>query len=108
MEKRKKETLLFSETESLMHTLKYHSSQTDFTGLEVALLNKSEQLFPALSEQTISYTYHVISYTSYSAVGLLPYTVSKLVSRHLVCKHSYPYCFSLTHALSNRNFTVVL
>lgn len=56
MEKRKKETSLFSETKSLMHTLKYRSSQTDFTGLEAALLNKSEQLFFALSEQTISYT----------------------------------------------------
>lgn len=101
MEKRKKETLLFSETESLMHTLKYHSSHTDFRGLEATFLNKSEQLFSTLSEQTISYT-------SYSAVGLLPYTVRKFVSRHLVCKHGYPYCFSLTHALSNRNFTVVL
>lgn len=102
MEKRKKETLLFSETESLMHTLKYRSSHTDFTRLEVALLSKSEQLFPALSEQTILYT------SSHSAVGFLLYTVRKLVSRHLVCKHSYPYCFSLTHAVSDRNVTVVL
>lgn len=56
MEKRKKETLLFSETESLMHTLKYRSSHTDFTGLEAALMSKSDQLFSALSEQTILYT----------------------------------------------------
>lgn len=102
MEKRKKKTLLFSETKSLMHTLKYCSSHTDFTGLEVALLNKSEQLLSALPEQTILYT------SSYSAVGLLLYTVRKLVSRHLVCKHSYPYCFSLTHTLSDRNVTVGL
>lgn len=101
MEKKRKETLLFSETESSMHTLKYRSPRTDFTGLEAALLNKSEQ-FSALSEQTILYT------SSHSAVGLLLYTVRKLVSRHLVCKHSYPYCFSLTRALSDRNVAVVL
>lgn len=90
-EKRNKETLPFSRAESSKHTLKYHSSHADFTGLEVAPLNKPEQLFSALSEQTISYT------SSYGAVEFLPYSISKLVSRHLVLKHSYPYCFSLSH-----------
>lgn len=95
-EKRNKETVLFSRAKRSTFSCRFRRFGSSTP------LNKTKQLFSVLSEQTISCT------TSYGVAGFLPCAIRILVSRHLVHKHSCAYCFYLTHALSNGNFTVVL